>query len=273
MQRLQQEATNKNDVVQTQNDDVVRLDSNGNPVEVIEERSNSSSLTEESSLLRCETGIAGDHLQFVILAEKDAHEVGQFLLHHFFPHVPTGLLVGIDCSVEVAPWVDDFAAAVLRSPTCIGIRNLNDADRKLVALIINVVERQGVDNGPDMAYFIDPIQHPKMTMTLAFLEQFCDLPVDLAADQVFNIFMVAVDPDFGRRELASKLIHLSIQLAKRMAIETVVTQAVSCYAMRAFEKCGFRAVKQVEYNRFVYQGQTPMANNGVHQIAALMIHR
>lgn len=211
-----------------------------------------------------------DSLEFGILQQEDESEVTEFLLSHFFPFVPISKLVGMNVTQEVKPWLSDFVHSILASPTSIGIRK--QMDGQLVAISVNAIELSNQDeNSPDLADFVDPIQHPKMRMNIAFLEQLTTIPEYLAGSKALNLFMLAVHPEYSRRQLGSTLVRLSVQLAGRMGIKTLISQAVSFYAIRALEKCGFRSIKTLDYDQFVYDGDTPLANNGVHQHAALMI--
>lgn len=211
-----------------------------------------------------------DSVEYGILQQEEESEVTEFLLAHFFPYVPIAKLVDMDVSQEVKPWLTDFVHSILASPTSIGIRK--QIDGQLIAIAINAIELSNQDeNSPDLADFVDPIQHPKMRMNIAFLEQLTTLPDYLAGSKVLNLFMLAVHPEYGRRQLGSTLVRLSVHLARRMGIKTLISQAVSYYAIRALEKFGFRSINQLDYNQFVYNGDTPLANNGVHQHAALMV--
>lgn len=226
--------------------------------------------------LRCKTAFAlttDDDLQWTTVRQEEKVEVSEFLLDHFFPQVPIGKIVNMDVNREIRPWLADFIETVLAaSPASIAVRTRKDG--RLVALAVNIIERLGGEPSPDITQFVDPVQHPLMHMNMAFLEELSIFPDDCpAASQMMNVFMVAVAPQYGKRGLASKLIQLSVVLAGRLGIEMVVSQAVNYYAIRALEKCGFRSVKQVLYGDFVYEGTTPLANNGVHQKAELMVLR
>lgn len=215
-----------------------------------------------------------EELELTTVRQEEKVEVAEFLLAHFFPEVPIGKVVDMDVDLEVRPWVFDFIHLVLAAPsTSIQLRHRTSG--RIVAVAINAI---GNDDGqehppsPDLADFVHPDRHPKMYMNLKFLEELSAVPDDwkFANNKMFNIFMLAVDPHYGQRGLASKLVRLSIQLAASLGIKTVVSQAVNYYAIKTLKKCGFRSLKQLPYGRFVYHGDTPLANNGVHQGAEFL---
>ena len=220
--------------------------------------------------IRCKTAFAfvdDDDLEFIIVRQEEKIEVSEFLLEHFFPEVPIGKIVNMDVNREVRPWLADFIESVLASSTSIAIRKRDDG--QLVALAVNMIERPGA---PDITQFVNPVQHPLMYMNMAFLEDLSVFPNDCpASSEMFNVFMISVSPKYSKRGLASKLIQLSVQLAGQLGIRMVISQAVNYYAIKALEKCGFRSVKQLSYNEFVYCETTPLANNGIHQKAELMV--
>lgn len=80
-------------------------------------------------------------------------------------------------------------------------------------------------------------------------------------DKVFEIRIVAVSSDFGRKGLATKLMELSIQIAIQNGAGVVETEAVSEYTSRAATKLGFITLKSIDYATYEYDGIKPFAGN------------
>ena len=217
-------------------------------------------LKEESLLVR-EPILRDEDTEFAIVRQEEKVKITEFLLAYFFPEVPIGKVVDMDVDSEVRPWIFDFIHLILTNlSTSIQFRQRSTG--RILAVAINVIENDAITASPDLADFVHPHRHPKMYMNLTFLEELSAvLPPSPASEKLLNIFMVAVDPNYGRRGLGSNLIRLSVQLAAQLGIKTVVRQAVNHYAIKSLEKCGFRSVKQLLYSQFVYHGDTPLVND------------
>lgn len=102
-------------------------------------------------------------------------------------------------------------------------------------------------------------------------------PVDLFSmyqvDRILNILMISVAEQHARQGLAARIIGWSIDTGRRLGIPLAATEAVNHYAGRCFLKLGFSLVNEIDYDTYVYEGCTPLANNGVHRKAQLLVHR
>lgn len=229
-------------------------------------------LKEESLLMERELILRDQDTEFAIVRQEENVKVTEFLLAYFFPEVPIGKVVDMDVDSEVRPWIFDFIHLILTTNPSTSIQFRQRSTGRIWAVAINVIENDATTASPDLADFVHPHRHPKMYMNLTFLEELSAvLPPSPGSDKLLNIFMVAVDPNYGRRGLGSNLIRLSVQLAAQLGIKTVVSQAVNHYAIKSLEKCGFRSVKQLLYSQFVYHGDTPLVNDGVHQRAKYLV--
>lgn len=210
-------------------------------------------------------------LQFEILPQSQWPSVAEFLLANFFPAVPIAKIAGVDVGTEVRPWLGKFVHSALAYPISIGVRNERG---QLVAVCFNVIETatQRLEGRrlPNMNDYLSPDEQPAMCMNMAFVDTLADCPA-VSLDVAFNVFMLSVSPLYCRMGLARALIRLSIRLSDQLGIDYVVAQAVNHYAAKAFETCGFVCVKQLYFDEFVYDGQTPLANCGVHQAGKLML--
>lgn len=87
--------------------------------------------------------------------------------------------------------------------------------------------------------------------------------------------MLCVNPRFGGRGLAQKLIQLTEELTKTLGYSLIISEATSEFSARAFLKAGFLCLKTIQYDAFTIDGdQQPfqqLSLDGVHTAARLMI--
>lgn len=96
-------------------------------------------------------------------------------------------------------------------------------------------------------------------------------------DKVFEIAIVAVSSDYGKKGLATTLMELSIQIAIQNGAGAAQVEALSEYTARAASKLGFTVLKSIDYATFEYEGVTPLAGNeemlSEHPAARFMARR
>jgi hypothetical protein len=88
--------------------------------------------------------------------------------------------------------------------------------------------------------------------------------------------MLCVNPRFGGRGLAQKLIQLTEALTKTLEYSLIISEATSEFSARAFLKAGFHCKKMIQYDTFTLDNsqQQPfqqLTSGGIHTAARLMI--
>ena len=96
-------------------------------------------------------------------------------------------------------------------------------------------------------------------------------------DKVFEIAVVAVSSDYGRKGLATKLMEFSIQIAIEIGAGVVKVEAISEHSAQIASKLDFTVLKSIDYATFEYDGIKPLAGNyemlSEHPTARLMARR
>ncbi len=155
----------------------------------------------------------------------------------------------------------------LNSPCSLTVREQNTG--RLVAVIFNKIERPTVEQRDYPRRFLFSI--------LQALTSDHDLFTLYNTDKVFEIAVVAVSTDYGRKGLATKLMEFSIQIAIEIGAGVVKVEAVSEHSAQIASKLDFTVLKSIDYATFEYDGIKPLAGNdemlSEHPTARLMARR
>lgn len=88
------------------------------------------------------------------------------------------------------------------------------------------------------------------------------------AERILTLNMMAVDPEYEHRRLATSLYELSVAMARAHGAGAVTMEAVSNFAYRAATKNGFTVVRRLPLEELVFRGSKPLAGRrselGVH---------
>lgn len=156
-----------------------------------------------------------------------------------------------------------------------GDRNVHE----VIAVCLNDVER--AENDPEdvnIFSFVSRDSQPnmwKITRVLDELVADANLFNCYQIDELVSCQMLCVDPRFGGRGLARKLIQLTEELTRTMDYPLIISEATSEFSARAFLKAGFHCQKTLQYDTFTFDnGEQPfqqLASTGVHKNARLMV--
>lgn len=92
-------------------------------------------------------------------------------------------------------------------------------------------------------------------------------------ETIMELNKLAVDGQYGRQGLATKLVELSLCIAKSQGVGAVWTKALSAYTAKVALKFGFVILKSVNYDDFKYDGEFPLANIPGHRFAHVMARK
>lgn len=235
------------------------------------------------------SGTTGDHeLVFTIARSDEAQEVYEFLLHHFFPLAPIRQLGLYDESEEAKrpAWIEDLVRDCLRSPysllvrDCAGLVRDSCLRHPIVAVAVNEIKTTAkpvTHNQPDgRSRSCVPAQFPVGRLHKAVLENIhhqVDLFSLYQTERKMEFSIVAVDKNYGRQGLASKLMGYSLEIAKTNEVGVVWTEALSEYTAKLAVKFGFDTLKTINYGDFWFEGDKPLANIPGHRIGQLMARK
>ena len=224
------------------------------------------------------TSSINDNLVFDSIGMDHLDEVVEFLMKHFFPTVPIGNIVDMDVEVEVRPWVHRFIGGVLQQGQSLGIRDASARNQLAAVCLVQLeVKSAALDSGPSLMDCVDPQKHPLMLMNVVFLEALAgdvDFFHRYGVERVIDITMLAVNPSYASRGLATQLIQLTVSRGQcQHDVSVFKTEAVSEYAARAHFKVEFQAIHQIHYGDFVYDGGKPLAAlvESDHKVGRLMV--
>ena len=127
--------------------------------------------------------------------------------------------------------------------------------------------------------FVDRDTQPNMWMITRVLDELVsgeDIFDCYQVDALVSCQMLCVNPRFGGRGLAQKLIQLTEALTKTLEYSLIISEATSEFSARAFLKAGFHCKKMIQYDTFTLDNsqQQPfqqLTSGGIHTAARLMI--
>jgi len=223
------------------------------------------------------TSQVSDNLVFDTIGMEHLDEVVEFLMKYFFPTVPIGNIVDMDVEVEVRPWVHRFIGGVLKQDQTLCIRDASNQNQLAAVCLVQLEVKSATDSGPSLMDCVDREEHPLMLMNVVFLEALAndvDFFQQYGVERVLDITMLAVNPAYASRGLATQLIQSAVSRARcQLDVSVFKTEAVSEYAARAHFKAGFQTIHQIQYDHFVYEGDKPLAAlvETDHKIGRLMV--
>ncbi|XP_032781249.1 uncharacterized protein LOC116919387 isoform X1 [Daphnia magna] len=224
---------------------------------------------------------------FHTIQQEDVSQVSDFLLKYFFPEEPLGQSLKLDPNEEVRPWlpkmleheIREGLSIVVRRRSASGEESTSEDVGEVVAVCLNDVERTVSDaEDVNIFSFVTRDSQPnmwKITRVLDELVAEADLFNCYQIEALVSCQMLCVDPRFGGRGLAQKLIRLTEDLTRTMDYSLIISEATSEFSARAFLKAGFHCQKTLPYDTFAFDdGEQPfrqLASTSVHKTARLMV--
>ena len=92
----------------------------------------------------------------------------------------------------------------------------------------------------------------------------------IRAGEYLHLFMIAVDPQFGGRGIAQRLVEHCLANGTRKGYRWAVTEATGAISQRVFGKLGFEEQSRIRYRDFRYRDAAVFAGITQHDGAALM---
>ncbi len=222
-------------------------------------------------------------LMIQIARPDEAQEVYDFLLDHFFPLAPIRQLGLYDESEEAKrpAWIEDLVRDCLRTPHSLLVRDAC-LQHQIVAVAVNEMKTSITTTKPltharpNGSRSCNPAQIPVGRLHKAVLENI-HRQVDVFSlyntEKKMEFSIVAVNKNFGRQGLASKLMELSLEIARENGVGVVWTEALSEYTAKLASKFGFDTLKSINYDDFWFEGKKPLANIPGHRNGRLMARK
>lgn len=216
-----------------------------------------------------------------IARPDDGQEIFEFLLRHFFPLAPVRQLGLYDESEEAKrpEWIQDIVIDCVKTPHSLVVRDAS-LENQIVAVVINEIQKRNLsqvaNHQPYGPKSNNPAQIPVGRLHKAVLEVI-NRNVDVFAiyetETKMELSILAVDGRYGRQGLATKLVELSLRIAKAQEVGAVWTEALSAYTAKVASKFSFDILRSVNYDDFKYDGDFPLANIPEHRTGHLMARK
>ncbi|XP_006819946.1 uncharacterized protein LOC102804860 [Saccoglossus kowalevskii] len=88
---------------------------------------------------------------------------------------------------------------------------------------------------------------------------------------VAEIAKVTTHVDYGRMGILTEITRRKLEVCKEKGLSIVMADATSPYSQRAFEKCGFHSVYEIQFDNFEFEGKKLFSNHPVAKCVQLMV--
>ena len=212
----------------------------------------------------------GQEFTINIALPEDLDEVTEFMQLHFFSTSPICYLVQ---NHQRRHNFKDYLFGYLRQLVSLTVR---DSTSRLAGITINGLEEQTDVVVSSEAKSTTAV--PNLVMSLhEALEEGIDLFEKYNTEIFLYLSMMAVDKMFGGLGLASKLVELSLELAKAHGAGAVKALVVSDFAAKVAAKQGLETIRTIDYATFEFNGDKPLAYLpdllSEHPVARFMVRR
>lgn len=216
-----------------------------------------------------------------IAQPDDGQEIFEFLLQHFFPLAPIRQLALYDESEEAKrpEWIEDIVLECVQTPYSLVVRD-SCLHNQIVAVAINEFQKRTLSDVTNHQLYAPRSNNPAQIgvgrlhkAVLEAINRDVDVFAIYETETKMEIGALAVDGRYGRQGLATKLVDLSLRIAKAHGVGAVWTEALSAYTAKVAFKLGFEVLKSVTYEDFRYEGDLPLANIPGHSVGLLMARK
>ncbi|XP_006819947.1 uncharacterized protein LOC102804974 [Saccoglossus kowalevskii] len=88
---------------------------------------------------------------------------------------------------------------------------------------------------------------------------------------VVEIAKVATHVDYGRMGIFTEIVRRKLEVCKEKGLSIVMAEASSPYSQRAFKKCGFDSVYEIQFDNFEFEGKKLFSNHPIGKCVKLMV--
>jgi len=78
----------------------------------------------------------------------------------------------------------------------------------------------------------------------------------MSKGNVFHVYMIAVDGQFGQRGIGKQLLRESVDIAKQRGFKYAMAEVTNDYSMKAFKKSGFEVYDTISYPDWQYPAES-----------------
>jgi hypothetical protein len=182
----------------------------------------------------------------------ESEEVVEFRKHNFSSISPLCYLVKDRNEPSDETSMRNYVSEYVKDPVSLAVR---DSTGRLVAIVLNkLLEKSEACEQAAIT------QSPRLIMSLLHdLEHGIDLFTTYNTKKVFALGILSVDQKYGRLGLATKLVNLSLELAKANGAGAVKCSVVSQHAAKAAIKNGLETIRTIDYATYEFNGNKPLA--------------
>jgi len=195
-------------------------------------------------------------LTYRVVGMSDLQKVHGLLYASFHPDEPITKHLGLCKGLNSIPDADRMVEEILTKNLAVLAEDLTG---RAVAVSVNNA-CYGVDVTPSqLALELGKVQDPRYKPLVAIHHQLrlknTHIYREVGTERFFSIRMVAVDPSFRDKGIATDVIRRSVLLAGSLGYVGIKTEATGCWSRRAFQTIGLQPTSSIRYEDFVYQGE------------------
>lgn len=205
-----------------------------------------------------------NHLTYRVVGMSDLQKVHGLLYASFHPDEPITKHLGLCKGLNSIPDADRMVEEILTKNLAV---LAEDSSGKAVAVSVNNA-CYGVDlTSSQLALELGEVQDPSYKPLVAIHHQLrlmnTHIYREVGTERFFSIRMVAVDPMFRDKGIATDVIRRSVLLAGSLGYVGIKTEATGFWSRRAFQTIGLLPTSSIRYADFTYEGEKVLGGGGL----------
>jgi len=205
-----------------------------------------------------------NHLTYRVVGMSDLQKVHGLLYASFHPDEPITKHLGLCKGLNSIPDADRMVEEILTKNLAV---LAEDSTGKAVAVSVNNA-CYGVDlTSSQLASELGEVQDPSYKPLVAIHHQLrlmnTHIYREVGTERFFSIRMVAVDPMFRDKGIATDVIRRSVLLAGSLGYVGIKTEATGFWSRRAFQTIGLLPTSSIRYADFTYEGEKVLGGGGL----------
>ena len=194
-------------------------------------------------------------IELCLMNENHRDQVSDLVVDSFFRDEPLNKCLAFDIPTEPIEFTELILSLALRDQ-CSFVA-IDVQTQKVVGVILNIVKQRHSSSSADepmdqlnennfqsekLCYILNVLKH---------VHQKIDLFDEMKTDRLLHIVLLAIDAHYRGLRLTEKLIHVSIERAKRdLHLTGAFSEATSLYSSKAFRKQGFHIYDEIIYVKY-----------------------
>ena len=210
--------------------------------------------------------------------DEFTEEFELFVMETFFQHEPMNKHLNTKIPGEIdLPWLRQVLHKAKYDNLTLAFYDKNSSNSLPIAYSINHYDHiNDHTHSSDLLYSSlnekCSYKYDHISNLMSKLHEDVNLFEQFHCENLFHIYLLGVDPTYRQNKLASRLIDLSINLAKEKHFHLIYAEVTGDYSLNAFLKHNFQIIKTIDYHSYenIY-GEKVFQNIQIHKGCSIVV--